>query len=246
MIEEVRLFGLKMNPWPKQKFVEEIEKNIISRKDFQQVSSLNSAMFVYALKDPKLKEAINSSFFVNIDGLPLAWALRWLGYKDAQRASCPEIFFELLNLCQIKGYKPFFLGAEPEIIQKAVTGIKEKYPKIQIGGYHHGYFSEEEESKIADEIRASKSDMLFLGISSPKKELFVQKYLKHMNVPFTFGIGGVFDIIAGKTKRAPIWMQNCGLEWLYRLYQEPSRMWKRYLVTNTLFIYYILKAKWQK
>lgn len=119
--------------------------------------------------------------------------------------------------------------------------FKKIYPYLQIAGYRNGYFNFDQEEEIVNNIKKSKPNMLFLGISSPKKEIFIDKYSKTLNIPFTMGVGGSFDIVAGITKRAPKWMQNCGLEWFYRLCQEPQRMWKRYLVTNTLFGFLALK-----
>ena len=106
-----------------------------------------------------------------------------------------------------------------------------------------GYFKDSEESSIVDSIAKSKADILFVGITSPRKERFVDKYKNMLNVSFSMGVGGSFDIIAGQTKRAPLWMQKIGLEWCYRLIQEPRRMWKRYLIGNVIFIFLILKQK---
>ncbi|MBW1708118.1 MAG: WecB/TagA/CpsF family glycosyltransferase, partial [Deltaproteobacteria bacterium] len=114
-------------------------------------------------------------------------------------------------------------------------------PGLKVAGYQNGYFSEEEESEIAEMIRDSRSDMLFVGFSSPMKEKFLEKWMPVMQVPFCMGVGGSFDIVAGRTKRAPALMQKWGLEWLYRIYQEPRRMWKRYAKTNPVFVWMVLK-----
>lgn len=245
MTEKVDFLGLKINPWGFQTFLERIEENIISRKHYQQVSSVNGAIAVYAQKNGELKRAINNSFYVNADGMSVVWGMRFLGHKVPERVSCPELFDKLITLCEKKGYRPFFLGADKNIVHKAVENLKTEHPGLEFAGFRDGYFSKDEEEEVALEIKNAKADMLFLGIPSPKKELFVEQYIETMNVPFTFGVGGVFDIIAGKTKRAPLWMQKIGFEWLYRLIQEPRRMWKRYMVTNTLFIYYVLLSKFR-
>ena len=104
----------------------------------------------------------------------------------------------------------------------------------------------EDEQAVAEEIKNSGADMLFLGITSPKKELFLDKFTEYMGVPFSMGVGGTFDIVSGKTKRAPLWMQKCGLEWFYRVLQEPRRLWKRFLVTNTLFILLVIKELFKR
>jgi len=112
---------------------------------------------------------------------------------------------------------------------------------VDVAGYRNGYYAEDEESEIAEMIRDSKANMLFVGFSSPFKERFLNRWMSTMQVPFCMGVGGSFDIIAGRTKRAPEWMQKSGLEWCYRIYQEPRRMWKRYAKTNPVFVWMVFK-----
>ena len=128
------------------------------------------------------------------------------------------------------------------MIEKVIKNVKSQYPGLQIVGYRDGYFSESEEEEIATRIKNSEADILFVGISSPKKELYLKKYIHIMQTPFVMGVGGSFDVIAGSIRRAPVWMQKTGLEWFYRLASEPRRMWKRYFTTNTIFAWMILKA----
>jgi len=149
---------------------------------------------------------------------------------------------ELLKLANERHYHVYFLGAKPEVLQKVVAVVQRDYPGICIAGYRDGYFDKHEEQSVAEDIRKSNADMLFVGIKTPKKEYFLQTWQDFMNVPICHGVGGSFDILAGVTKRAPFWVQRYGLEWLYRLIQEPRRMWKRYLVTNTIFIKLSLEA----
>ncbi|OYU92608.1 MAG: hypothetical protein CFE21_23190 [Bacteroidetes bacterium B1(2017)] len=112
-----------------------------------------------------------------------------------------------------------------------------------IAGFQDGYFKSEDEEQIANKIAKSEADILFVAITSPKKEIFLTKYKDVIKTPFIMGVGGSFDVVAGFTKRAPLWLQKIGMEWSYRIYQEPRRMWKRYLVTNTAFVWLILKEK---
>jgi len=120
-------------------------------------------------------------------------------------------------------------------VDRAVAQIEKDLPGSAIVGRHHGYFKREDAAGIAEEIRALRPDILLVGMSSPRKEQFLARWSDHMNVPVCHGVGGSFDVLAGKVKRAPLFLQQLGLEWLYRVLQEPRRMWKRYLVTNTLF-----------
>jgi N-acetylglucosaminyldiphosphoundecaprenol N-acetyl-beta-D-mannosaminyltransferase len=127
------------------------------------------------------------------------------------------------------------------VVEKVVEEFRQRHPQLNVAGYRNGYYAEEEEHVIAEMILDNKADMLFVGFSSPKKEMFLDRWMPVMQVPFCMGVGGGFDIIAGRTKRAPVWMQKSGLEWCYRIYQEPRRMWKRYAKTNPIFIGMVVK-----
>ena len=233
----LKAFNIKFHPWDLNTTLDFIEDNIISHKINMQHIVVNVAKLVNAQKNIDLRNAINESHLVNIDGLPVVVVLRMLGYDVPERVAGIDLFLNLLSISELKGYKIYFLGATQEVIENMVSKVREKYPRLSITGFRNGYFLEDEELDIAENIQKSKSDILFLGISSPKKEFFINKYSRLMNVPFTMGVGGSFDIISGKTKRAPQWMQRSGFEWFYRLCQEPNRMWKRYLITNTQFFY---------
>ena len=153
---------------------------------------------------------------------------------------------KLLTLAERKNYRVFFLGATEDVIRRAVDKIKKLFPKLMIAGYRNGYWSEKEEESVVNTIKHSSPDILFVGISSPKKEYFLNTYISKMNVPFSMGVGGSFDVIAGKKSRAPLLLQKCGLEWFWRLMQEPRRMWKRYLIGNVIFIWLVIKELFKK
>ena len=126
-----------------------------------------------------------------------------------------------------------------------MSKLQSLYPQINIAGYHHGYFWENEE-EIVKKIKASGAKLLFVAITSPQQENFINRWKEKLGVTFVMGVGGTFDVISGKVKRAPLWMQKYGLEWFFRIIQEPRRMWKRYLITNTKFVGLILKYKFKK
>jgi N-acetylglucosaminyldiphosphoundecaprenol N-acetyl-beta-D-mannosaminyltransferase len=245
MIDTKKIYNFRIgiNTFTLNEYLEIIEKKIIDRDEIIVQTGVNAYTIVCIQKDVVLRETINKSTLVNIDGMPVAWALKFLGNIGVSKVSCPDLFNGLIKLASEKGYRPFFLGTTPEILEKAVNKLTVEYPKLQIAGSHHGFFDENDSKDIAEIIKKSNADMLFVGMTSPKKELFSEKYAQFMQVPYTFGVGGVFDIIAGKTKRAPLWMQNSGLEWFYRFIQEPQRMWRRYLIGNIKFIWIVLKEK---
>lgn len=140
------------------------------------------------------------------------------------------------------GYPVFLLGAEAEVMSEARRQVEKQFPGLVIAGHHHGYFWDDEES-VVNQIRESGARLLFVAITSPKKENFINKWKDQLGVDFVMGVGGTFDVVAGEVKRAPAWMQKYGMEWLYRVIQEPQRMWKRYLVTNSQFAWLLVKEK---
>lgn len=245
-MEQLTAFQLKIDSATEAETIQLIEESIINRHKPLQHIVVNVAKIVHAQKDEKLRNAINNSDIVNIDGQGVVWALKLLGHKVPGRVAGCDLFQSLVALSAEKGYRPYFFGAKEEVVNEMVRRFREKYPSLQIAGYRNGYYSEEEEPQIAEEIRKAKPDLLFLGITSPKKELFIDRYTAQMKIPFTMGVGGSFDVVAGKVKRAPRWMQRAGLEWFYRILQEPKRMWKRYAVTNSKFALLLIREFFKK
>jgi len=220
--------------------IDQIQQFIKERKPRQHVV-VNVAKIVEMRNDPQLREIIASCDLINADGMPIIWASRLLDNPLPCRVAGVDLFQNLVKLCAEKGYRPFFFGAREWVVKKMIQEFEERYPRLEVAGYRNGYYVKEEESKIAEMIRDSKADMLFVGFSSPMKENFLKRWMPFMKVPFCMGVGGSFDIISGKTKRAPLWMQKSGLEWCYRIYQEPRRMWKRYAKTNPVFVWMVLR-----
>jgi N-acetylglucosaminyldiphosphoundecaprenol N-acetyl-beta-D-mannosaminyltransferase len=141
----------------------------------------------------------------------------------------------VLSLAAHKNYKVYFLGSFLEVVTKVVKHYQRLYPSLRIAGWSDGYWNPAQEPQIVAAIRDAQPDILFVAMSSPKKEFFLYKYLHTMQVPFAMGVGGSFDVIGGKRRRAPVWMQQSGLEWLWRVSQEPRRLWKRYFLDGLVF-----------
>jgi N-acetylglucosaminyldiphosphoundecaprenol N-acetyl-beta-D-mannosaminyltransferase len=201
---------------------------------FTQHVVVNVAKVVHMQDDAALRNAALSCDVINIDGMGVVWGARLLGLEIPERVPGIDLFERLLGFSQERQYPVFFLGARPEVVAAAVANAQGRYPGLPVAGYHHGYFWDDEEEVVA-KVRESGAKLLFVAITSPKKEQFIARWNQELGVGFAMGVGGTFDILAGKTRRAPKWMQNAGLEWLYRVVQEPRRMWKRYLVTNSRF-----------
>ena len=215
--------------------------DIINSGKTNQHVVLNAAKITLMERNKKLAKIINSCDLISADGISIVWASKFLGNKIKERVTGIDLFSKLLEIADQKMYRVFLFGAEEDIVKEAVKKIKQKYNGLIIAGYGNGFFKEEEEIEIINKINKSESHIIFVGISTPKKEYFLNKYKNELEVPFCMGVGGSFDITAGKYKRAPKWMQKNGIEWIYRLFQEPRRMWKRYSIDNFKFIYTVFK-----
>ncbi len=240
MEKRANLMGCPIDRFDMEQTIFETEKCIKNKVLCQHVV-VNVAKLVAMQKDEDLKRIISNCDIINADGMPLVWASKILGNTLPCRVAGVDLFQELVSICEVKGYRPYFFGAKQWVTQKMVDTFVKKYPNLEVAGFRNGYYDRFEEAEIADTIRKSSADMLFVGFSSPMKENFLNNWMQEMQVPFCMGVGGSFDIIAGKTKRAPVWMQNIGMEWFFRIIQEPGRMWKRYAKTNPVFIWMVLK-----
>ncbi len=215
----------------------------IGRKEPIHHVVINAAKVVNAQKDEALKASIVDCDIINADGQAIVWASRFLGKALPERVAGIDLMEALVKLAHQKKYKIFFFGAKEEIVGEVVNKYVAQYGPEIIAGYRNGYFSKEEEPAIARGIASSGADILFVAMGSPKKEIFLNTYKNEIRVPFIMGVGGSFDVVAGFVKRAPAWMQRSGLEWFYRVIQEPGRMWKRYLFGNSKFIYLVFREK---
>ncbi|WP_200506946.1 WecB/TagA/CpsF family glycosyltransferase [Adhaeribacter terrigena] len=240
--KRISICNIPVDALTMQQTLEIIDTAITNNKPVHHVV-VNAAKLVNAQKDAKLKESIVNCDIINADGQAIVWASRILNNALPERVAGIDLMENLVAMAAGKGRRIFFLGAKEEIVKKVVEKYTATYGSSIIGGYRNGYFKKEDESEIAKQIAASKSDILFVAISSPKKEIFLDTYKAEINMPFIMGVGGSFDVVSGLVKRAPLWMQKSGLEWFYRTLQEPGRMWKRYLFTNTEFLYLLMKAK---
>jgi len=213
----------------------------IRLKYYLQIGVVNAAKIVNMQKDPALRQDVLNSHLILADGCSVVWASKILGKALPERVTGIDLMYELLKKGNTKRYRVYCFGATEEVSSLVEKKIGKNYPNVVLAGRRNGYYSPDEESTIAAEITASKADILFVAITSPKKENFMAKWGNTMNVPIIHGVGGSFDVMTGKVDRAPVIWQKCGLEWLYRVKQEPGRLWKRYLVTNTLFVLLVIK-----
>ncbi|MEU5841252.1 WecB/TagA/CpsF family glycosyltransferase [Rhodococcus sp. NPDC047139] len=205
------------------------------------VGVLNAAKTVRLRKDTALRDSLLECDMLLADGQAVVWAGNLLGYPLPERVTGIDLFTSLLATADSEHLSVYLLGAEQSVLDDLVKVLAAKYPGLRIAGAQNGYFAPSDEEPIAQKIRASGADMLFLGMPSPRKENFLRRWEDLLEVPIRHGVGGSFDVLAGITKRAPERWQRAGMEWAYRLLQEPRRMWRRYLTTNTAFLFLLAR-----
>jgi N-acetylglucosaminyldiphosphoundecaprenol N-acetyl-beta-D-mannosaminyltransferase len=211
--------------------------------------AINAAKVVEFQDDEAMRAAIAGAHLLTADGQSVVWAARLLGQPLPSRVSGVDLMESLLAHAAHRGYSAYLLGAKQEIVEACVAKAQTLHPSLHIAGYRNGYFRREDEAAIVAAVRAAQPDILFLGFGTPAKEYFMHRHYQALGVPFVMGVGGSFDVFAGLVSRAPRWMQRAGLEWAFRLGQEPRRMWKRYLVGNTRFAWLIARdwfTRWSK
>lgn len=244
-MEVIHLFKTKVHNLSMQETLSYIEKAILNEKQLHH-TVVNAGKIVAMQTDIQLRQSVNEADIINADGQAVVWASKILNQPLKERVAGVDLMGNLVAMAAEKGYKIYLLGAKEDVVSKLTTQYKQKYSEELVAGYRNGYFTKDEEPQIVKDIAASGAHILFVAISSPKKENFLYEHreaLKDLN--FIMGVGGSFDVFAGKVKRAPEWMQNIGLEWFYRFAQEPKRMWKRYLLGNSKFIYMLFKEKFK-
>lgn len=207
------------------------------------VGDVNVAKLMQIRDDPDLLSTIAGCGLICADGMGVVWAGRLLGVPIPERVTGIDLMQALLGACAENGWRPFLLGAEAETLTKAIERIKTRFPALVLAGHHHGYFTADEEAGLVTKIRYSKADCLIVGMGSPRQEFFLERSFATLEIPVAMGVGGSFDVLAGKFKRAPRWMQRFGLEWIARLAQDPQRLARRYFVSNSRLIGLILMAK---
>lgn len=220
--KEVEFLGIKVS---NRSLIENLDivQGFINKKEFHLIVTINGEMLSRAISDKEFLNILKEADLVIPDGIGVVLGARRFGERITQRIPGIEFAWELLRLAEKKGYRVFFLGAKEEILQSAIKKIREKFPNLEIVGYHNGYFKDDNE--IRKEIINSKPDILLVGMGGIKQEKWIIKN-KDLNVPANIGVGGSFDVWSGKVKRAPAWVRKLGVEWLYRTVTQPERIWR--------------------
>ncbi len=204
---------------------------------------------VDARRDPLYAAAVNGAGMVTPDGMPVVWLARARGCKEVTRTYGPDLMLEVCNHGQDLGLRHFFYGATEDTLKQLQQKLREAYPAILIVGTYAPPFKSgvwQEDQEIIDRINSSAADIVWVGLGSPKQDFWMQLHRPLLNAPVMVGAGAAFDFCAGTKPQAPQWMRGCGLEWFFRLCCEPGRLWKRYLVGNSLFLIYLIMDSFKK
>lgn len=212
-----------------------------------QIATVNADFVVNSLRDPELRWILQEADMATADGMPLVWGARLLGVNLADRVTGADIVPALAERAAQKGYSLFLLGAKPGVAARAARILQDRYPGLHIAGVLSPPNRSvlDMDPALLNEIKAAKPDILLVAFGNPKQEKWIDMYARELQIPVSIGVGGTLDFIAGITKRAPHWMQRAGVEWLYRLMQEPRRLWKRYILDLFYFSYFFIRQWWE-
>jgi N-acetylglucosaminyldiphosphoundecaprenol N-acetyl-beta-D-mannosaminyltransferase len=194
-------------------------------------------------RDAQLKQIHNEAGLVTPDGMPLVWLSRLKGFSWVERVYGPDLMFAVFQQSLVKGYRHYFYGGDKGVAEVLVARLKTQFPGLQVAGNWSPPFrplTRDEDEDSIQVINRSEPDIVWIGLSTPKQEYWMHEHLGRISAPVMIGVGAAFDFRAGVKKQAPRWMQRSGLEWSFRLLNEPRRLWRRYLINNPLFVWMIL------
>lgn len=241
-LRSVNVLDVKVGLMDRPGLVDRVQALLQSKKKGW-ISYVNINTVNQASREPWLKEHINDSLFTYCDGMGVLLGARILGERIPERITLADCMDELCVRLEQLEASAFFLGASDEIVKKAVDAVESRFPRLRVCGSAHGYFDLSNGIDIQRQINKAKPDIVFVGMGMPRQEAWIRKNAKDVSATLFWSAGALFEFLAGTRKRCPQWMSKNGLEWLFRLAQEPKRLWKRYILGNPMFFLRILKQR---
>jgi N-acetylglucosaminyldiphosphoundecaprenol N-acetyl-beta-D-mannosaminyltransferase len=238
------LIGTKINPLSYEQILTQMSEWIGANSNGHMVVCANTHVLVESRSNGALRQAVDSASLVVPDGMPLVVAARWRGFPLKTRAYGPELMHKALSTETFNHWKHYLYGGTTETL----TNLHDRYLNTHFCGNYAPPFrslTKDEDMAAVEAINQSDADVLWIGLGCPKQEIWIHDHLELLKVPVILGVGQAFDVLSGIKTPAPVWMQNSGLEWLFRLTQEPQRLWKRYLTNNTQFLYFFLRQQFE-
>lgn len=236
-LEKRQLFGLLFDRATMQEAIDACVGWCTAPRTSHTVITVNASHVCMMRRDAELRDACEAGDLILADGMSVVWTFRLARAPLPERVTGCDLMTRLLEEAGRRRLRVYFLGARREVVAELAASSQARYPGLVVAGARDGYFRETDHAAIADEIRASRPDLLFIGMPSPFKETWCERWRDQLDVPVIMGVGGSFDVLAGYVRRAPRWMQRAGLEWAWRLLMEPRKMWRRYLVTNSEYLW---------
>lgn len=215
----------------------------ISQRNQQYVCVRDVHGVMESQRDEKLRQIHNQAGLITPDGMPLVWLSRLKGFQWVERVYGPDLMLAVCQQSVVKGYRHYFYGGAEGVPELLARRLREQFSGLQIGGWYSPPFralTKEEDERVIRTINDTKPDIVWVGLSTPKQEYWMYQHLHRISAPVMVGVGAAFDFHAGLKKQAPRWMQRSGLEWFFRLITEPRRLWRRYLINNSWFLWVIL------
>jgi len=246
MTRRVTVLGVQIDALTMADAIAQFE-TLVARRQSALVFSLNVDICMKIHRDPELRKIYDHGNLVLVDGTPMTWAARFLGSPLPERVSGSEFLPAFCRVAGVKGYRVFLLGGLPGVAELAKQRLQADNPGLQVVGTYAPPFGfehdDQENARIVSVIRAASPDVLFVALGTPKENKWLFRFREALQVPVSMAVGSSFDYLAGRLKRAPQWLQRCGLEWTYRLIQEPRRLWRRYLIDDLPFVYYVMRER---
>lgn len=244
-ITQTEFMGCKFNDTTMHGAVQKILEWCTQPETSRTIVTVNASHLIMMRRDLELREACRKGDLVIADGVSVVWGSHLWGMPLKERIAGIDLMTRLLLEAEMKQLRIFLLGAKPHVLERLQRRLQAKHPRLEIAGQQHGYFRPEDEKDVLLRIRESQSHILFVGLPSPQKEIWCERHREEIGVPVLMGVGGSFDVLSGNIRRAPRSLQKLGLEWSWRLAMEPQKMWKRYLKTNTAFLYHLGVGAWR-
>jgi N-acetylglucosaminyldiphosphoundecaprenol N-acetyl-beta-D-mannosaminyltransferase len=238
-LKTVEMFGIHVSMITLGEATERFSE-IASKRETRLIFTANAEHVVLMKTNGEFKNAYLEADYVLADGMPLVWFSNLMGQRLPERVTGSDLLPALCQIAEKKSLRVFFFGGAPDVTPKAIEHLLQSYPALQVAGMATLWIDLEADgeshSEIVDSINHSGADILFIGFGAPKQEIWISRNKKHLKTGIVLAVGGTFDFLAGKTVRAPRWIQKSGFEWLWRLLHEPKRLWRRYLIGNVKFL----------
>lgn len=248
MVDKIKILGVGISDLNLEAAVNEV-LGMVGRGQQGYICVVPVATLVDCQQDPRYRQVVNHAQMATPDGMPVVWLCHWHKARQVSRVYGPQLMKSVCDKGQEKGLSHFFYGSNPETLDKLMQRLTDKFPRIKIAGSYAPPYTPQpqvESSDVLAKINQAKPDIIWVALGSPKQDFWMSMNRPLLDAPLMVGVGAAFDFLAGVKPQAPKWMQRCGLEWFFRLCCEPGRLWKRYLIGNSLFVFYLLRSFFKK